>query len=165
MRRSLILVLTGAVALTVGCVKQESAPPAPVAAVPAEAPAPPAPLAAASDSPASPAPSRPVPPPPPKASVADFPDYPGAVRVAYSERTDAGKEFPHRTDAEWTSADAYTAVVEYYQKAIVDMGWTITGTKTKKTEVEWQLTKGTSEGTVKIEDDAPVTIKIERKDR
>jgi hypothetical protein len=164
MKRSLILVLVGAVALTVGCVKQESAPPAPAAdtsaaAAPSAAPAPAAPAA-------MPAPAaKPAPAPAPKATVADLPDYPGAVRVAFAERTEAGKEFTHKADAEWTSADPFAVVVEYYQKAVVDKGWTIAGTKTKKTEIEWQLTKGTSLGTVEVKDGTPVTIKVERKDR
>jgi hypothetical protein len=169
MRRSLILVLAGAVALTVGCVKQEPAPPAPAAD--ASATAAPAPAAAAADAaapaavPGAAATPAPAPPPAPRATVADLPDYPGAVRVAFSERTEAGKDFTRKADAEWTSADPYTKVVEYYQKAIVDKGWTIAGTKTKTTEIEWQLTKGTSTGKVEIKDGPPVTIKIERKDR
>jgi hypothetical protein len=97
--------------------------------------------------------------------VKGFPDYPGAVRVAFSEKTEAGKDFPHRMDAEWTSADAYAKVVEFYQKAVVDKGWTIVETKTKKAGIEWQLTKGTSVGTVEVKDAAPVTVKIERRDR
>jgi hypothetical protein len=151
MKRALILVLVGAVALTVGCVKGASAPPAPAAdasatAAPAEAPAPAAVKPAA-------------------ASVADLPDYPGAVRVAFSDRTETGKDYTRQREASWTSADPYAKVVEYYQKAIVDKGWTIAGTKTKTTEIEWQLTKGTSTGKVEIKDGAPVTVKIERKDR
>ena len=116
----------------------------------------PAPAAAAAK-PASPAPAP--------ESVRDFPDYPGAVRVAFSERTEAGKDFPHRVEAEWTSADAYAKVVEYYQKTVVEKGWTIAETKTKKAGIEWQLTKGTSVGTVEVKDAAPVTVKVERKDR
>lgn len=174
MTRTLFLVLAAAVALTVGCVKQEPAPPAPVAdasaaAAPAEAAAPattPADTSAAAPAgtPAvAPAAAKPASAPPP--TVADVPDYPGAVRIALSERTEAGKEYTRRVEAEWTSGDPYAKVVEYYQKAIVDKGWTIGGTKTKKAEIEWQLTKGTSVGSVKIEDGTPVTIKIERKDR
>jgi hypothetical protein len=97
--------------------------------------------------------------------VKDFPDYPGAVRVAFSERTEADKDFPHRVEAEWTSADAYAKVVEYYQKAAVAKGWTIAETKTKKAGIEWQLTKGTSVGTIEVKDAAPVSVKVERKDR
>lgn len=160
MRRSLMLVLAGAVALTVGCVKQEPAPPAPPAD--ASATAAQAPAAVPADAAATPAPA---PPPAPRATVADLPDYPGAVRVAFSERAEAGKDFTRKADAEWTSADPYAKVVEYYQKAIVGKGWTIAGTKTKTTEIEWELTKGTSTGKVEIKDGPPVTIKIERKDR
>jgi hypothetical protein len=173
MKRSLILVLVGAVALTVGCVKQEAAPPAPAAdasasAAPTDAQAPaaaPSDTAAPAASPAPAARLAPSAAPAPKASVADLPDYPGAVRVAFSERTEAGKEFTHKAEGEWTSADPYAKVVEYYQKAVVGRGWAIAGTKTKKAEIEWQLTKGTSVGTVEIKDGAPVTIKVERRDR
>jgi hypothetical protein len=173
MRRSFILVLVGAVALTVGCVTQEAAPPAPAAdasaaAVPTDAQAPAAaPSDTAAPAAASAPAARPAPSaaPAPKTSVSDLPDYPGAVRVAFAERTEAGKEFTRKAEAEWTSTDPYAKVVEYYQKAVVDRGWAIAGTKTKKTEIEWQLTKGTSVGTVEIKDGAPVTIKIERKDR
>jgi hypothetical protein len=96
--------------------------------------------------------------------VKDLPDYPGAVRVAFSEKA-AGKEYTRQAEANWTSADPYAKVVEHYQKAIVDKGWTIAGTKNKTAEIEWQLTKGTSTGKVEIKDGTPVTIKIERKDR
>jgi hypothetical protein len=109
--------------------------------------------------------ARPASPAAAPESVKDFPDYPGAVRVAFSEKTEAGKDFPHRVEAEWTSADAYTKVVEYYQKAVVEKGWTVAETKTKKALIEWRLTKGTSVGTVEVKDAAPVTVKIERKDR
>ena len=114
---------------------------------------------------AAPAAAKPASPAPAPESVKDLPDYPGAVRVAFSEKTEAGKDFPHRVEAEWTSADAYTKVVEYYQKAVVEKGWTIAETKTKKAGIEWQLTKGTSVGTVEVKDAAPVTVKVERKDR
>ena len=170
MKRSLVLVLVGVVVVAFGCATQESAPPAqpadaPVAAAPAAAPetaatpgagAAPAATAAA----AKPALSAPAP-----ETVKDLPDYPGAVRVAFSERTEAGKDFPHKVEAEWTSADAYAKVVEYYQKTVVEKGWTIADTKTKKAGIEWQLTKGTSVGTVEVKDAAPVTVKVERRDR
>jgi hypothetical protein len=174
MKRSLVLVLIGVVALAVGCAKQEPAPPAPpadasgaAAAAPADAPA----TAAAPGATAAPAPAaapsggRPASPAVAPESVKDVPDYPGAVRVAFSEKTEAGKDFPHSVEAEWTSADAYAKIVEYYQKTVVEKGWTIAETKTKKSGIEWQLTKGTSVGTVEVKDAAPVTVKVERKDR
>ena len=114
---------------------------------------------------AAPAAGKPASPARAPESVKDFPDYPGAVRVAFSEKTEAGKDFPHTAEAEWTSADAYTKVVEYYQKTVVEKGWTIAETKTKKAGIEWRLTKGTSVGTVEVKDAAPVTVKVERKDR
>jgi hypothetical protein len=174
MKRSFVLVLIGMVALAVGCAKQEPAPPAPptdasaaaaAPAAPADAAAPAAtPAAAAAPAPpGAPAASKPAPPPPPE-SVKDLPDYPGAVRTAFSEKT-AGKDYAHTTEAEWTSADAYAKVVEYYQKTVVEKGWTIAETKTKKAGIEWRLTKGTSIGTVEVRDAAPVTVKVERKDR
>ncbi len=162
MKRSLVLVLVGVVALAVGCAKQEPAPPRrpptrpllPRQPRPAHPRPPPTPGTAATPAPAAAAPE----------SVKEFPDYPGAVRVAFSEKK-AGKDYTHEAEANWTSADPYAKVVEHYQKAIVDKGWTIAGTKSKTTEIEWQLTKGTSTGKVEIKDGAPVTIKIERKDR
>jgi hypothetical protein len=172
MKRSLVLVLIGVVALAVGCAKQEPAPPAPpgdasaAAATPADAPASAVtPATAAAPAPAAaPAAAKPATPAPAPESVKEFPDFPGAVRVAFSEKK-AGKDYTHQTEANWTSADPYAKVVEYYQKAIVDKGWTIAGTKSKADEIEWQLTKGTSTGKVEIKNGAPVTIKIERKDR
>lgn len=172
MKKSLVLVLIGAVALAVGCAKQEPAPPAPPAdasaapATPAGAPAPAAmPATGAAPAPAAaPAAAKPASLAPAPESVKEFPDFPGAVRVAFSEKK-AGKDYTHQAEANWTSADPYAKVVEYYQKAIVDKGWTIAGTKSKTAEIEWQLTKGTSTGKVEIKDGAPVTIKIERKDR
>jgi hypothetical protein len=152
MKGSLVLVLVCVLALAVGCAKQEPAPPADASAAAASAPAA-APATAATPAPAV-APE----------SVKDLPDYPGAVRVAFSEKG-AGKDYTRESEASWTSADPYAKVVEHYQKAIAGKGWTIAGTKTKATEVEWQLTKGTSTGKVEIKDGAPVTIKIERKDR
>ena len=54
----------------------------------------------------------------------------------------------------------------HYQKAIADGGWTVTATESKTTEIEWKLAKGTaSVAKVEIKHDAPVTIKIERRDR
>jgi hypothetical protein len=156
MKRSLVLVLVCVLALAVGCAKQEPAPPADASAAAASAPAG-APATAATPA-ATPAPAA------APESVRDLPDYPGAVRVAFSERK-AGKDYTHEAEANWTSADPYAKVVEHYQKAIAGKGWTIAGTKSKTTEVEWQLTKGTSTGKVEIKDGAPVTIKIERKDR
>jgi predicted lipid-binding transport protein (Tim44 family) len=157
MKRSLVLVLIGVIAFAVGCAKQEPAPPADTSAA--------APGAAGSSTPAAaPAASKPASPAPAPESVKDLPDYPGAVRVAFSEKK-AGKDYTHQAEASWTSADPYAKVVEHYQKAIADKGWTIAGTKSKTTEIEWQLTKGTSTGKVEIKDGAPVTIKIERKDR
>ena len=171
MKRSLVLVLIGVVALAVGCAKQEPAPPAdasgaaPAAPVDASAPAA-APATGAAPAPVTaPAAAKPTSPAPAPESVKDFPDYPGAVRVAFSERTEAGKDFPHKVGAEWTTADAYAKVVEYYQKAVVEKGWTIAETKTKKAGIEWQLTKGTSVATVEVKDAAPVTVNVERKDR
>ncbi len=171
MKRMLVLVLVGVLALAVGCAKQEPAPPAGAADAGAAAPAGVPATTATPDAVAAPAPAaapaagRPASPVLAPESVKDLPDYPGAVRVAFSEKTEAGKDFPHRVEAEWTSADAYAKVVEYYQKAVVEKGWTIAETKTKKTGIEWQLTKGTSVGTVDVKDAAPVTVKIERKDR
>jgi hypothetical protein len=174
MKRSLVLVLIGVVALAVGCAKQEPAPPAPPAdasdaAAAAQAGAPAAAATPGTDAAPAPAaataPARPAPPARAPESVKDFPDYPGAVRVAFSERTQAGKDFPHSVEAEWTSADAYVKVVEYYQKAVVEKGWTIAETKTKKSGIEWQLTMGTSVCTIEVKDAAPVTVKVERKDR
>ena len=173
MKRSLVLVLIGVVALAVGCAKQEPAPPAPpvdasaAPATPADASATAATpgAGAASTSAAAPAAAKPASAIPAPESVKDFPDYPGAVRVAFSEKTQAGRDFPHSVEAEWTSADAYAKVVEYYQKTVVDKGWTIAETKTKKSGIEWQLTKGTSVGTIEVKDAAPVTVKVERKDR
>ncbi len=174
MKRFPVLVLVGVVALAVGCAKEEPAPPADASAAAAAAPEVPAgaPATAAAPGaagvpapPAAPAAAKPASLAPSPESVKEFPDYPGAVRVAFSERTEAGKEFPHRVEAEWTSADAYAKVVEYYQKAVVEKGWTIAETKTKKAGIEWQLTKGTSVGTVEVKDTAPVTVKVERKDR
>jgi hypothetical protein len=97
--------------------------------------------------------------------VADFPDYPGATRTAFSDRTETGKSYTRKAEASWTSADPYAKVVEYYQKAIAEKGWTVTATKSKATEIEWQLSKGTSVGKVEIKQTAPVTIKVERSDR
>jgi len=165
MKRLLILVLIGVAALAVGCAKQEPAPPADASGAAAAPPADAAAPAAAPGAPAAPAAAKPASLAPAPESVKDLPDYPGAVRVAFSERTEAGKDFPHRVEAEWTSADAYAKVVEYYQKAVVEKGWTIAETKTKKAGIEWQLTKGTSVGTVEVKDAAPVTVKVERKDR
>ena len=158
MRRSLILVLVGVVALTIGCSKQEPAPAAPVGEAPAAAPAP-------AETPATP-PAAPAAKPPAAAStVVDLPDYPGAVRVAFSQKAESEKGFTSKAEASWTSADPYATVVAYYQKVITDKGWTVTGTKSKATEIEWQLTKGTSVGKVEVKQGAPVTIKIERSDR
>ena len=171
MKRLLILVLIGVAALAVGCAKQEPAPPADASGAAAAPPADAAATATAPGAPAAPAPTaapaaaKPASLAPAPESVKDLPDYPGAVRVAFSERTEAGKDFPHRVEAEWTSADAYAKVVEYYQKAVVEKGWTIAETKTKKAGIEWQLTKGTSVGTVEVKDAAPVTVKVERRDR
>jgi hypothetical protein len=167
MKRTLVLVLIGAVALAVGCAKQEPAPPADASAAPAtpaDAPAATPATGAAPAPAAAPAAAKPASLAPAPESVKEFPDFPGAVRVAFSEKK-AGKDYTHQAEANWTSADPYAKVVEYYQKAIVDKGWTIAGTKSKTTEIEWQLTKGTSTGKVEIKDGAPVTIKIERKDR
>jgi hypothetical protein len=164
MKRSLVLVLVCVLALAVGCAKQEPAPPADASAAAASAPAG-APATAATPAPASTAAAAATPAPAAAPeSVRDLPDYPGAVRVAFSEKK-AGKDYTHEAEANWTSADPYAKVVEHYQKAIAGKGWTIAGTKSKTTEVEWQLTKGTSTGKVEIKDGAPVTIKIERKDR
>jgi hypothetical protein len=41
----------------------------------------------------------------------------------------------------------------------------VTGTKSKATEIEWQLAKGTSVGKVEVKQGAPVTIKMERSNR
>ena len=170
MKRSLVLVLVGVVALAAGCAKQEPAPPADASAAAASAPAGAPATAATPDTAATPAPAaspaavKPPSPSPAPESVKEFPDYPGAVRVAFSEKK-AGKDYTHEAEANWTSADPFAKVVEHYQKAIAAKGWTIAGTKSKTTEIEWQLTKGTSTGKVEIKDGAPVTIKIERKDR
>ena len=174
MKRLFVLVLVGAAALAVGCAKQEPAPPANASDAAAAAPAAPAgapatvatPGTAATPAPAAaPAAGKPASPASAPESVKDLPDYPGAVRTAFSEKTEAGKDFPHTAEAEWTSADAYAKVVEHYQKAVVEKGWTIAETKTKKAGIEWRLTKGTSVGTVEVKDTAPVTVKVERKDR
>jgi hypothetical protein len=170
MKRSLVLVLVCVLAWAVGCAKQEPAPPADASAAAASAPAG-APTTAATPgtaatpaAAAAPAAVKPPSPAPAPESVKDFPDYPGAARIAFSEKK-AGKDYTHEAEANWTSADPYAKVVEHFQKAIVDKGWTIAGTKSKTAEIEWQLTKGTSTGKVEIKDGAPVTIKIERKDR
>jgi hypothetical protein len=158
MKRSLVVVLVCVLALAVGCAKQEPAPPADASAAAASAPAGAPTTAATPGTAVTPAPAA------APESVKDLPDYPGAVRVALSEKK-AGKDYTHEAEANWTSVDPYAKVVEHYQKAIVDKGWTIAGTKSKTTEIEWQLTKGTSTGKVEIKDGVPVTIKIERKDR
>ncbi len=168
MKRSLVLVLVCVLALAVGCAKQEPAPPADAstaaASAPAGAPTTAATPGTAATPAAAPAAVTPASPAPPPESVKDLPDYPGAVRLALSEKK-AGKDYTHEAEASWTSVAPYAKVVEHYKKAIVDKGWTIAGTKSKTTEIEWQLTKGTSTGKVEIKDGAPVTIKIERKDR
>ncbi len=98
-------------------------------------------------------------------TVADFPDYPGAVQVEFKQGADAEKGFTRKTEAKWTSTAPYATVTAHYQKAITDGGWTVTETKSKATEVEWTLAKGTSIAKVEVKDAAPVTIKIERSDR
>jgi hypothetical protein len=168
MKRSLVLVLVGVVALAVGCAKQEPAPPADASDAAAAAPAVPAGAPATAATPgtaAAPAAAKPASPAAAPESVKDIPDYPGAVRTAFSEKTEAGKDFPHTAEAEWTSADAYAKIVEYYQRTVVEKGWTIAETKTKKAGIEWRLTKGTSVSTVEVKDAAPVSVKVERKDR
>ncbi len=98
-------------------------------------------------------------------TVAEFPDYPGAVQVEFKQGADAEKGFTRKTEAKWTSTAPYATVMAHYQKAIADGGWTVTETKSKATEVEWTLAKGTSIAKVEIKNEAPVTIKIERRDR
>ncbi|HEY3381117.1 MAG TPA: hypothetical protein VGK32_05070 [Vicinamibacterales bacterium] len=151
MKRSLVLVLVGGIMLSVGCSREQPAPPPSTAAasVPAAAPAPaatPVPAAAAE-------------------SVAEFPDYPGAVRITSGQRAETEHGFTRKSEASWTSADPYGTVVAYYQKAIADRGWTITATESKAAEIEWRLAKGTSVGKIEVKQTVPVTIKIERSDR
>jgi len=100
-------------------------------------------------------------------SVAEFPDYPGAVRIAAGQRPDLEHGFARTSEASWTSTDPYATIAAYYQQAIAGRGWTVTGTKSKATEVEWRLAKGTSVGKVEVKQGpgTQVTIKIERSDR
>jgi hypothetical protein len=105
MKRSLVLVLVGVVALAIGCSKQEPAPPAPVGDAPAAAPA-------AAPGPAETPAAAPA-PAPAVSSVADLPDYPGAVRVAFAQKAENEKGFTSKVEASWTSADPYANVVAY----------------------------------------------------
>jgi len=155
MKHSLVLILVVLLAVVAGCSRKEATP-APAAAQP------PAAVPAAAVPPAAtPAPAAVA------QSVADIPDYPGAVRVAFSQGPDAERGFTRKSEADWTSTDPYATVVAYYQKAITDNGWTVTGSEVKGTETEWDLAKGTSVGKVEIKQKAgmPVTIEIERSDR
>lgn len=149
MSRALVLVLVACVALAVACKKQESATPAPAAAPAAAQPA------------AAPA-------PPPADTVADLPDYPAATRTANSTRSETEHgTAAKKAEAAWTTTESFAAVSDYYKKAITDRGWTIVGTESKASEIEWRLSKGTSSAKVEVKQQAgsPVTIKIERTDR
>ncbi len=97
-------------------------------------------------------------------SVAELPDYPGAIRVALTQGA-AEHGYARKLEANWTSADPFATVVAFYQKEIAGRGWTITGTESKATEIEWKLAKGTSVAKVEVKQGVPVTIKIERSDR
>ena len=98
-------------------------------------------------------------------SVSEVPDYPGAVQVEFKQGPDAESGFARKTEAKWTSTAPYQTVVAHYRKAIIDGGWTVTGVESKPTEMKWKLAKGTSIAEIAIKQAAPVTIKVERRDR
>ncbi len=152
MKRSFVFVLIIGAVAAAGCSRQQPAPPAPVAQAPASTAAPtnPAVVPAAAVT---------------ADSIAELPDYPGAARLAVTQRPYTEHGFARRSEANWTSTDPFASVVAFYQKAIAERGWTVTGTESKATEIEWSLTKGTSQAKVEIKQGTPVTIKIERNDR
>lgn len=150
MNRLIVLVVIAGIAAAAGCSKKPDASPA-TAALPAasgQAAAPGAPAAVAE-------------------SVAEVPDYPGALRVALSQRADTEHGSARTSEASWTSADPFATVVAHYQKVIAERGWTVTEAKSKATEAEWKLAKGTSTGKIEVKQGpgTQVTIKVERSDR
>ncbi len=153
MKRPLLLVLAG-LFVCAAC----SAPPAP--GTPPPAPGAPASPAANAAPPAQAV----VPAAAVTESVAELPDYPGAIRVGLTQGA-AEHGYARKLQANWTSADPFATVVAFYQKEIAGRGWTVTGTESKATEIEWKLAKGTSVAKVEVKQGVPVTIKIERSDR
>lgn len=150
MSRSFVLILVAGIVVAAGCSNQKAAPPAAVAQPVAstQTSAPPAPVAVAD-------------------SVAEVPDYPGAVRTAVSQGSETEHGFVRKSEASWTSTDPYATVVAYYQRTIIERGWTVTGTESKATETELRMAKGTSVGKVEVKQrpGMQVTIKVERSDR
>jgi hypothetical protein len=164
MKRPVLVLLAGVVVLSSGCGRGE-APPAPAqgatahhAQSPGYGGAPVAPPAAAVAAPVA---------APAAETVPDLPDYPGATKLSFETKPDVKHGFARKVEARFTSPDPFASVVALYQKAIVDKGWTVVGTQSKPTEMEWKLVKGTSEAEIEIEQKAggPVQIKLEREDR
>jgi hypothetical protein len=161
MTRVASLVLAVLVAALPACRRgQESPPPAgqapaaqaPSAQVaPTQAPAP-APAAAASA--------------PPTDSIAEVPDYPGATRTVLVSSNESKHGFSRTVEARFSSTDPRARVVEFYQKALPERGWTVAETKNKANEIEWKLSKGTTVAEVEIrQSTGAVEIKIKRSDR
>ena len=149
MRAWVLTCLTVAFGCLLACQKPAPAPPA-------AAPTAGAPTAAAPAAPAAPAVN----------AIPDLPDYPGAVQASY-ELSGPHDGWTRKFEKRLTASAPFADVKAFYQSAIAQNGWQITGVKEEADEVEWQLSKGTSAGKVEIEAQSfgPTKIALERHDR
>lgn len=164
MRQVVLLVMCAAVLVSVGCASSKDSKPArdvEVKAVEAQADPSSKPVtetAVAIDTPAAAlAPGE----------IEGLPTYPGALRTKLDTSTGSSYEWSKKTKVELETRDPFEKVKAFYEKAIRDFGWQVTGLKEQTDEVGWRLARDGAVAEVKIEqkDKKQVEIRLERKDR
>jgi hypothetical protein len=88
--------------------------------------------------------------------VPDLPDFPSAVMVS-SEEKGPSDGWSHSWKRDTRTTASFADVRKFYLEQIEKKGWLVTSTKEKTGRAEWELSKGTSWGRLKVEASSGLT--------